>query len=226
MPENTLFTLYTSEGEETLLDHRCPAWNQRFQARIERFWEGSSFFCSDQEDVPNFAEVRSLWNDQALFFRFECWFRTLAPYRPAADATPPPGLWKGDVVEIFTGPKGCDRYFEIEVSPLGQWLDVLVYRPRVDMDFHWSSGLTVQVAMLEPEKIWTVCLRLPFQPVLEACDMTQIPGVGDVWQLNLCRIAGEEPRREYLTWRPTFSPKPDFHVPSSFGNLFFLRDPL
>ncbi|MBO0237147.1 hypothetical protein, partial [Vibrio parahaemolyticus] len=36
------------------------------------------------------------------------------------------GLWERDVFEIFLAPEAEDpkRYFEFEVSPVGEWLDV------------------------------------------------------------------------------------------------------
>jgi len=82
---------------------------------------------------PNLAQVRSLWEDQALFFYFEAWFDCLRVNSTWGAGSPTQNLSDHDVVEAFLRPERSGRYFEFEVSPLGQWLDMCVLKPRVEV---------------------------------------------------------------------------------------------
>lgn len=169
--------------------------------------------------------MRSVWNEDQVLFYFQCWFDRLN-VQPGGGANQPiKGLWEKDVVEVFLRPESCEDYFEIEISPLGQWLDAHVRKPREDVNFDWDSGLEIKVAADHQEKIWRVWLVLPYQPMMKTGSLSTAPQIGEAWRLNLCRVAGEGPDREYLSWRPTFTTQPDFHVPSCFGNLLFLDSP-
>ena len=48
------------------------------------------------------------------------------------------------------------------------------------------------------------------------------PNAGDVWLGNIFRCVGKEPERGYLAWQPTFTEKPNFHVPEKFGEFVFV----
>ncbi|RPJ84908.1 MAG: hypothetical protein EHM18_11280, partial [Acidobacteria bacterium] len=115
-------------------------------------------------------------------------------------------------------------YFELEVSPLGQWLGAHIRKPRVDVDFRWDSGLRVNAKIDKESGVWSAVLAVPFVPMMECFNDRRRPDTGDAWRLNLYRMAGEEPEREYLAWCPTFTAVPDFHVPSAFGNIIFVGE--
>jgi hypothetical protein len=68
----------------------------------------------------------------------------------------------------------------------------------------------VKAILTEGEGIWRAFLAVPHQSM-----MTETPEVVGAWHLNLFRISGQEPYRDYLAWRPTFTKHPDFHVPSA-----------
>jgi len=42
-----------------------------------------------------------------------------------------------------------------------------------------------------------------------------------VWRVNFFRVEGATEPRFYSAWRPTNTPKPNFHVPEAFGALVF-----
>jgi alpha-galactosidase len=42
-----------------------------------------------------------------------------------------------------------------------------------------------------------------------------------VWRVNFFRVEGAAEPRFYSAWRPTNTPKPNFHVPEAFGALVF-----
>lgn len=220
MPENTLFSYLTEESESTLFDAGAPLWDQCETVTIDRYWNGEYVLKERGLDWENLTRIASLWNEECVFFYFQCWYDTLNVNPEWRAGAPAHGLWEKDVVEVFLKPAACDDYFEIEVSPLGQWLDGRVIKPRVKVDFDWDSRLRVKVVIDEEEHIWRAFLALPFEPMAEAGALARVPQVGEAWRLNLYRVTGEEPR-EYMAWRPTFTEEPDFHVPSAFGNLIF-----
>lgn len=222
MPENALFSYSTEETEATLFDSVNPFWQRADKATIDRYWDGRSVLKEQGYGWENLTRIGSLWNEETVFFYAECWFEALNVNPRWGTQEPVKGLWRKDVVELFLRPAACDNYFEIEVSPLGQWLDVHVRRPHAKPDFTWDSKLKLKVVVSEKERIWRVYLALPLQPMMETASLARPPQAGEVWRLNLYRMAGEEPNREYLAWRPTFTLQPDFHAPASFGNLIFL----
>ena len=217
MPENSLFSLHTEETAATLFDPDHALWAQCEAAAIDRFWNGKSALRERGHNWPNLTHVRSLWGDQALFFYFESWFDSLHVNSDWGTEAATERLSDNDVVEAFLRPERSGHYFEFEVSPLGQWLDLRVLKPRVDTDLQWHSGLTVKALLTEGENIWRAFLGMPYHPMA-----AEAPEVGAAWRLNLFRIAGQEPARDYLAWRPTFTERPDFHVPGAFGHLIFL----
>ncbi len=224
MPENTLFSYKTGLSLEALFEADEPAWSRHEKTNIDRDWMGRSMLREKGIGWKNLTQVMSLWTEDWLVFRFDCWYDALNIDMGAAAVRTRRGLWERDVVEIFLRPEACEDYFEIEISPLGQWLDAHILSPRIDVDFHWDSGLRLDVTVDRDTKIWRVFAALPFTPMVSGREGADQPVAGEVWRMNLCRVAGEEPAREYLTWRPTFTRRPDFHVPSSFGNLFFLAE--
>jgi alpha-galactosidase len=222
MPENTLFCYFSSAQDSELSDLQSPVWRAADKALIDRYWDGRLPFREKGADWKNLTEVAALWSGAHVYFLFRCWFDRLIINPDWETAAPVRGLWEKDVVEAFLRPESCDDYFEIEASPLGQWLDVHIIKPRIDVDYRWESGLELRAGVDHEARIWSVIVRLPFAPMMSLYTERQAPKVGDAWRLNLYRMAGEHPNREYLAWRPTFTAQPDFHVPSAFGSLIFL----
>ena len=217
MPENAIFSHRTSETHETLFDPFNKLWGKCEATAIDRYWDGRSALREKGHHWMNLTYVRSLWNEQAVFFYFESWFDSLNVNPEWSRETAIEGLWNKDVVEVFLKPGAAPSYFEIEVSPLGQWANMRIVEPRVEVDLEWNSDLELETLLSKHESIWRVFLGLPYKSIWE-----EPPEVGTSWRVNLYRIAGNEPHREYLAWRPTFTGQPDFHVPSSFGHLIFI----
>jgi hypothetical protein len=217
MPENAIFSHRTSEAPRTLFDPANKLWEECEAVAIDRYWDGRSALRERGHNWMNLTCVRSLWSDQSLFFYFESWFDSLNVNPEWSVKTSTEGLWSRDVVEVFLKPSAAPSYFEIEVSPLGQWADMRIVKPRVEVDLEWNSDLELETLLNKDESIWRVFLGLPYESIREAT-----PEVGTSWRANLYRITGKDPDREYLAWRPTFTGKPDFHVPPSFGHLIFV----
>ena len=212
------------EGEETIeaarvggelradeFDHA--AWGGARPVRIARLWSG--------EAVPpsRHAEARVLWSAEALSVRFVC--RQEEP--PVVSPAPrrdvkAVGLWDRDVCELFVAPDASapHRYFEFEVAPTGEWLDLAIEKTAGGRETDWDyrSGMTVAARAREGET--TLVMRVPFAGLGRS-----VPAAGEVWRANLFRCAGAG-RSRYLAWLPTHTPEPDFHVPEKFGRLKFV----
>ncbi len=222
MPQNALFTFATEpdsgvprNGSSTVLDPGRIAW-------VDRLWNGH--YPDQAVRGRESTRVASTWDKDALHFHFVCTFDELSVDERLGPAGPTARLWEHDVVELFLRPRGCSGYFEVEVGPLGQWLDLFVFEPRTRIDWSWRSRLTVDVQLDRSAKRWDMRLRLPFEAMLTRFPGLKPPEEGEVWRLNLFRISGVHPERRYFAWRPTFTREPDFHVPAAFGNLMFLSE--
>lgn len=181
-------------------------------------WEQATpvSFCSDwrgeNADPHRETQARFLWSDAFLFVRFHCRFRRIYVYDGGNVRRDQ--LWTHDVAELFIRPGTDDpmHYREFEISPNGDWLDL-------DIDHGQKSilycDLTSRVLMDADASVWSAELAIPFNCLTDAFHPDE------VWRLNLFRIEGPEPNRFYSAWRPTFTPKPNFHVPEHFGELLF-----
>ena len=126
-------------------------------------------------------------------------------------------LWDRDVCEIFIAPDRGEprKYFEFEVAPTGEWVDVsldLTSGTRVS-DWNYDSGME-SFASVEPGKV-VMAIKIPWTA------FGQAPQAGDVWLGNLFRCVGSGAARGYLAWQPTKTEQANFHVPEKFGNFEF-----
>jgi len=224
MPENTLFSYFSPGEGNGPFESKHPAWTRAEKVAISRYWDGKAALKEKGPGWANMTEVKSVWTASHIYFHFCCWFAELNVNPEWGTISSVPGLWEKDVVEVFLRPESCDDYFELEVSPLGQWLDVHIRKPRVDVDYRWNSGLRVNASIDKAGGVWNAVLEIPFAPMMECLGDRTTPLVGEAWRLNLYRMAGEEPEREYLAWCPTFTAVPDFHIPSAFGNIIFIGE--
>ncbi len=68
---------------------------------------------------------------------------------------------------------------------------------------------------------WVLEVAIPFKNF--AHDAAHVPPQdGDEWRINLNRSGGKT-NAQYSTWSPVNTPKPNFHVPESFGYIRFRK---
>jgi len=179
-------------------------------------WENADpvAFCSDwcgcNPDPQRETEVRLLWSGAYLFVRFRCRFREIYVYEGGNGRRD--RLWQRDVAELFIRRDADEvrHYREFEISPNGDWLDLDINNGEKSVLF---CDLRSRVAVHPGTQIWTAELALPWNCLTPAFDPRE------TWRLNLFRIEGPEPNRFYSAWQPTFTPRPNFHVPERFGEL-------
>jgi hypothetical protein len=110
-----------------------------------------------------------------------------------------------------------ERYFEFEVAPTGEWLDLALRKTPEGRETDWGfySGMTAAARVAEDAL--TLAMRVPW----EAFGVVEVPRAGALWRVNLFRCVGAGESRGYLAWQPTCAPEPNFHVPEKFGWLLF-----
>jgi alpha-galactosidase len=181
-------------------------------------WERSEpvAYCADWRgdwpDAQRETLSRLLWSEEFLFVRFDCRFRDIYVYDGGNCRRDI--LWDRDVAEAFIRPpeNGFGHYFEFEISPNGDWLDLDIAPGQKQILY---CDLRSRVVVDSIARIWTAELAIPMN-----C-LTTTFNPNDVWSINLFRIEGCEPNRYYSAWRPTHTPRPNFHVPEVFGELHF-----
>jgi hypothetical protein len=129
------------------------------------------------------------------------------------------GLWDRDVCEIFVAPNRDEprKYFEFEIAPNGEWIDLGVYQKPDERvtDWDYRSGMQSS-SKIERGKI-TMAIKVPWKA------FGKTPKTSDVWLGNLFRCVGSGATRGYLAWQPTKTPEPAFHAPEAFGEFEFVQ---
>ena len=164
------------------------------------------------------TEIRSRWTQQNLYILFVCHYEQLH-LKPSPTTTSETNkLWDWDVAEVFIGAdfKDIKRYTEFQVSPQGEWVDLLIDRNPTPPkhDSQWNSGFAVKARVIEREHVWYGEMRIP----LAAID-TRAPQAGLEMRVNFYRLQG--PERKRVAWQPTGNDS--FHTPEAFGLLRLVR---
>jgi Carbohydrate family 9 binding domain-like len=191
-----------------------PTWAKGKEIVVSNYWSG------EPAPVGRTFRARLLWSVTGLYVRFE------------ANQTEPPvvsdkpdttkkvkGLWDRDVCEIFIAPNRAvrNKYYEFEIAPTGEWIDLgIEVTPKerlTDWDYHSGMQSAVRVAS---DKI-VMAIKLDWKA------LGKTPKRGDIWLGNLFRCVGAGATRGYLSWQPTKTQEPSFHVPSRFGEFEFVK---
>ena len=203
-------TYYKSPELTTNFQHDC--WQLPQPLAIHRNWQGEAA----PPELRTTARV--LWNETEILLGFECGYTELDVDETFDVNQERHALWDRDVCEAFIRSplEPHEKYYrEFEVAPTGQWCDLLVDRSVMWHDWEWKSGMRTVSEISEAENIWRVVMAIPFSAF--GCS----PKSGDVWFGNLFRISRLNGERQYLTYSPTFTEKPNFHVAERFVEFRF-----
>ncbi|MHB1023939.1 MAG: carbohydrate-binding family 9-like protein [Acidobacteriaceae bacterium] len=169
--------------------------------------------------------VASRWTRRYLYLAFWCRYITLHTFEGEDPKPERWKLWDRDVVEAFISPwaEQRNRYYEFEIAPNNQWLDLAIdldARPKPIHNMQWNSGFEHATKIDPSRRMWMVELRIP----VESMGISHLePGME--WRLNFYRadgIAGDGGQR-LLSWRGMPIANGSFHQPASFGLLKFIR---
>ncbi len=188
------------------------AWQRADPICVTKYWSG--------EAAPRerHFEARLLWSDTHFYARFDAEQHEELIVAPEPDLTQKTNeLWERDVCEIFLAPDRTKptRYFEFEVAPTGEWIDLAIEIVgdvrRTDREYASQMEAAAKIEDLNV----TMALKVPFST------LGTKPKRGDVWLGNIFRCVGNGVTRGYLSWRPTYTEIPAFHVPEAFGEIEF-----
>lgn len=162
------------------------------------------------------TEIRSRWTNYHLYLLFICPYETLY-LRPSPSTNLETNkLWEWDVAEAFIGTdfSNIRQYWEFQVSPQGEWVDLDIDRdnPRPEGGWRWNSGFEVKARIDEANKIWYGEMKIPLAKIDQ-----RPPKPGLEMRINLYRLQGPPPTRKQIAWQPTGSR--NHHVPEAFGRL-------
>lgn len=182
------------------------AWAAATHTTFDTDWAGTT--------TGTRTKVRAMWSSTALYLLWELEGAGVNVDESRPIATEREKLYDEDCVEIFVGPDASERtkYFEVEVGPLGHFLDLAIDRKTKKSDVAWSSKPRIATKVDRAKKTVTIEFALGAPEIAAALK----PGAK--LPLALYRMEGKSPR-EFLAWSPTRTPKPNFHVPEAFGTL-------
>lgn len=186
-------------------------------------WVEFSHNISGKADNPQQAtRVGSLWTDKYIYFAFSCKYDSLNLFEGEDIAKERWELWNRDVAEVFLNPEPerVIHYYEFEVAPNNQWIDLEITRgEKPNHDASWNSGFEHATRVDAKNHIWMAEMRIP----LASMGISKLkPGVE--WRANFFRAAGKgsDTQRMFLAWS-TIPEGTTFHVPSRFGILRLVK---
>jgi len=194
-----------------------PVWKTADRVVFDHDWIGENHYpeCTTQ--------VASLWTPSNFYFAFWCRYTDLNVYTGEDRAIERYSLWDRDVVEVFLNPcpGQLNQYFEFEVAPNGQWVDLEIdLRKELFYDHNWNSSFQHATRIDTVARTWTCEMKIPAASV-------HIPVIRPGWEcrVNFYRLDGfgDDTERRQLAWSPTYSANPAawFHAPTHFGKIRF-----
>lgn len=194
-----------------------PQWSKAKWVRFNKEYLGGKVFPEAE------TEVASLWTKDHIYFAYRAHYTALNTYQGEDPAKERWKLWERDVVEVFINPHPAhvNIYYEFEVAPNNQWLDLDIDLDRKPYtNESWDSGFEHATRVDEKAKVWTCEFRIP----LASMKVVAVKP-GEIWRLNLFRMDGREsdgPRR-LLSWSPIPAPNNGYHTPTRFGVVRFVK---
>jgi len=168
------------------------------------------------------TRIASLWTDKYIYFAFSCKYDALNVFEGEDIAKERWELWNRDVAEVFLNPQPERQlhYYEFEVAPNNQWIDLQITRgEKPNHDASWNSGFEHATRIDTKNHVWTAEMRIP----LASMGIAEVKP-GTEWRANFFRAAGKgaDTERKFLAWS-TIPEGATFHVPSRFGILRLVK---
>ena len=208
------YKIYHVKQDFAVSELENKAWDKAASVTVDKYWSG--------ENAPKERQFKAklLWSETAVYVRFEANQKEPLIVSEKANLTSKTrGLWERDVCEIFfaTNREEFRKYFEFEIAPNGEWIDLGIYQmpDKRETDWDYQSGMQSK-SVIGKDKIW-MAIKIEWKA------FGKTPKAGDVWLGNIFRCIGKDPTRGYLAWSPTFTKEPSFHVPEKFGEFEFVK---
>ncbi len=157
-------------------DLRKAAWRAAAWARLDRDLSGRRY--------PRIAtRAAACWSKRWIYFAFRCRYTALHVFRGEDPARERWELWHRDVVEVLLNPRPArlNRYYEFEVAPNNQWLDLKILRGETPwQDARWNSGFEHATRLDPRRRVWTCEMRIPLRAL-----GVRSPRPGAAWRVNI-----------------------------------------
>ncbi|HLK32430.1 MAG TPA: carbohydrate-binding family 9-like protein [Terriglobales bacterium] len=191
-----------------------PVWQHATRATFEHNYTGEKTYPELK------TEVASLWSDHYVYFAFWCKYRHISTYQGEDPARERWELWERDVVEVFLNPQPerVKHYYEFEVAPNNQWLDLEIDLDKKPFnDAGWNSGFEHAVRIDRQHQEWMCEIRIPLRAL-----QTHLTA-GSEWRGNFYRAEGTglDEQRWLMAWSTVVARAQAFHNPSRFGIIRF-----
>lgn len=191
-------------------------WQEAERVRFDHDW-------SDQKKFPEAeTQVGSFWTATHIYLAYWSKYTTLNIYEGEDPAKERWELWNRDVVEVFINPRPehVNHYYEFEVAPNNQWIDLEITLDKESYDASWDSRFEHATHIDAKNHVWTCEMRIPLAPM----DVRSIRANAE-WRINFYRAdgPGDDTVRRFLAWSPTLGEKANFHVPTRFGIIRFVK---
>lgn len=202
------------ETDFSIDDFDNAGWKNAEEILIENYWSG------EKAEIGRYAKAKLLWSENALYAYFEAnQFEPLIVNSAPDLKAKTVGLWERDVCEIFIAPdiETPQKYFEFEIAPTGEWLDLAIRQmpEKRETDWEYDSGMQ-SAARIEKDKV-LMTIKVEWKA------FGRKPKANDVWKGNLFRCVGFGKTRGCLAWQPTLTAQPNFHIPERFGEFVFIK---
>ncbi len=168
------------------------------------------------------TQAAGVWTPAYVYFAFRCKYTTLNIYQGEDPAKERWELWNRDVVEVFINPEPqrVNHYYEFEVAPNNQWIDLEIDKDKTPFnDAAWDSHFDHATRVDTKDRVWACEMRIPAKAM----------GVESVrpdseWRVNFYRAdgAGDDTQRRFMCWS-TIPEGKTFHVPTRFGVIRFVK---
>lgn len=217
---------YTSNDQlesQFLLKDFTPDGNLEKDAWEEADWVRFNHDTSGRHAYPQSeTKVAALWTPMHLYLAFRCRYSTLNIYQGEDAAKERWELWDRDVVEVFVNPQPdrVNHYYEFEVSPNNQWIDLEIDNTKTPFnDAGWNSNFAHATRVDSRNHVWTCEMRIP----ASSMGVRQVQP-GDEWRINFYRAdgPGENSERRFMSWS-TIPEGKSFHAPTRFGLIRFVK---
>jgi len=178
------------------------------------------FSCPwSKENLPR-TGFRAFHDNVYLHFRFDAW--GTAPLIYVQDNNKMEVLLSERVEIFFRGNEKMQPYYGLEIDPYGRVLDYKAnYYRNFDYDWQWPENLHINSGI--GKESYYVEGKISFSTLKQVGLLNNNQIQVGLYRGHCTEIAGEKTLFKWISWVDPQTPKPDFHVPSSFGS-FMLQE--
>jgi alpha-galactosidase len=201
----------------------APDGNLKKKAWAKAKWIHFDHNMADRLHFPQSdIKVASLWTEKYVYFAFKCKYTTLNIYEGEDISKERWELWNRDVAEVFINPQPerVSHYYEFEVAPNNQWIDLEIDKTKTPFnDAAWDSHFDHATKIDSKNHVWNCEMRIPVGSMGVAALQANME-----WRLNFFRAdgPGDDTQRRFMAWSPI--PHGDsFHQPEYFGIIKFSK---